>query len=153
MNKWINVQMDTRFVWNVVDQNGARLEFVEIFGFFYSTISEQIFFRKYLTFLTPINFNIWIFGFHHSFIQCQSVNLVQLPNQLLQIVQTTIKKECIYKDQGCTWMVTEADDMQEHCNECKFRPYKCVGAEWGFWKWVFFSIFHPEFESKLSIFD
>lgn len=69
--------------------------------------------------------------------QCKALlNLsLKLPNPLVQVLQTT-KRECKYKMEGCTWMASDADGMDDHIKECKFRPYPCVGAEWGFWKYV-----------------
>lgn len=61
------------------------------------------------------------------------VDLNKIPNPLLQVVRT-VKKECAYKEQGCTWMVSDSNGTDDHSSECKFRPYSCVGAEWGFWE-------------------
>lgn len=61
-----------------------------------------------------------------------------MPNPLMQIVRSTngsneTKKECPYKDKGCTWMILQSNDSTDHCTECKFRPYECAGAHLGIW--------------------
>lgn len=73
-----------------------------------------------------------------------SENLVKMPNPLTTIVESTAvlkvgayrgaNRGCQYKDNGCTWVITELADADVHHSECKFRPSRCVGAQLGVWK-------------------
>ncbi|XP_055314023.1 E3 ubiquitin-protein ligase SIAH1B-like [Sitodiplosis mosellana] len=64
--------------------------------------------------------------------KCMSETLVKVPNPLLKIVEST-KKGCQYKDDGCTWIISERADTDDHHAECKFRPSRCIGAQLGVW--------------------
>ncbi|EDS29802.1 conserved hypothetical protein [Culex quinquefasciatus] len=38
------------------------------------------------------------------------------------------KAACPHKKKGCTWMFGPAE-MELHLQECKFRPYRCIGSK------------------------
>lgn len=58
-----------------------------------------------------------------------------MPNPLLRIVEST-KTECRYKNDGCTWLISNSADANDHHSECKFRESRCIGAVLGVFKLV-----------------
>lgn len=53
-----------------------------------------------------------------------------------------IKEKCPYIEEGCK-LSYGSEEMKHHVDECKFRPYRCVGSTLG--AWMYIHSFHINF--------
>lgn len=47
----------------------------------------------------------------------------------------TEPKNCTYKTMGCKWSFPTMGEVKQHMVECKYRPFSCIGAKLGIWKY------------------